>query len=207
METLPESVVIESSVQIIPEIIEISESKIAVETTVLIAVDNTVSSSKTISSDILSEPKVSAFSLSSIRAKKELLEAGKSIIKEEVHLPTEVFNETDMLLYWDKYAQRLGDKGYKIMESLLLINDPVLHGTNITLELPNQGSKIDFETEINGLLGYLKGHLHNHNITIEVIVNEKVATKQAFTVQEKYNRLSEKNPNLNLLRKTFDLEL
>ena len=112
-----------------------------------------------------------------------------------------------MLLHWNKYAQRLGDKGYKIMESLLLINDPVLNGTSITLELPNQGSKIDFETEINGLLGYLKGHLHNHNITIEVIVNEKVSTKQAFTVQEKYNRLSEKNPNLELLRKIFDLDL
>jgi hypothetical protein len=122
-------------------------------------------------------------------------------------LPIEEFKETDMLLHWNKYAQRLGDKGYKIMESLLLINDPVLNGTNITLELPNQGSKIDFETEINGLLGYLKGHLHNHNITIEVNVNEKVATKKAFTAQEKYNRLSEKNPNLDLLRKTFDLDL
>ncbi len=122
-------------------------------------------------------------------------------------MPIEEFKETDMLLHWNKYAQRLGDKGYKIMESLLLINDPVLNGTNITLELPNQGSKIDFETEINGLLGYLKGHLHNHNITIEVNVNEKVATKKAFTAQEKYNRLSEKNPNLDLLRKTFDLDL
>jgi len=136
-----------------------------------------------------------------------MLEAGKSIIRDEVHLPTESFNETDMLLHWNKYAQRLGDKGYKIMESLLLINDPVLNGTTITLELPNQGSKIDFETEMNGLLGHLKGHLHNHNITIEVIVNEEVATKQAFTVQEKYNRLCEKNPNLDLLRKTFDLDL
>ena len=157
--------------------------------------------------DVLNEPKVSAFSLASIRAKKEMLEAGKSIVREEVHLPTESFNETDMLLHWNKYAQRLGDKGYKIMESLLLINDPVLNGTTITLELPNQGSKIDFETEMNGLLGHLRGHLHNHNITIEVIVNEKVATKQAFTVQEKYNRLCEKNPNLDLLRKTFDLDL
>ena len=136
-----------------------------------------------------------------------MLEAGKSIVREEVHLPTETFNETDMLLHWNKYAQRRGDKGYKIMESLLLINDPVLIGTTITLELPNQGSKIDFETEMNGLLGHLRGHLHNHNITIEVIVNEKVATKQAFTVQEKYNRLCEKNPNLDLLRKTFDLDL
>jgi DNA polymerase-3 subunit gamma/tau len=157
--------------------------------------------------DIESEPKVSAFSLASIKAKKELLEAGKSILKEETHLPTEVFNETDMLLYWNKYAQRLGDKGYKIMESLLLINDPKLNGTTITLELPNQGSKIDFESEKNGLLGYLKGHLHNHNITIEVIVNESVATKKAFTPQEKYNRLTEINSNLDILRKTFELDI
>jgi DNA polymerase-3 subunit gamma/tau len=157
--------------------------------------------------DIASEPKVSAFSLASIKAKKELLEAGKSIVKEEVHLPTEDFNETDMLLYWHKYAQRLGDKGYKIMESLLLINDPILNGTTITLELPNQGSKIDFESEKNGLLGYLKGHLHNHNITIEVIVNEEVKTKLAFTPQEKYNRLAEINHNLDILRKTFELDI
>ncbi len=157
--------------------------------------------------DSASEPKISAFSLASIKAKKELLEAGKSIVKEEVHLPTEDFNETDMLLYWHKYAQRLGDKGYKIMESLLLINDPVLNGTTITLELPNQGSKIDFESEKNGLLGYLKGHLHNHNITIEVIVNESVKTKLAFTPQEKYNRLTEINHNLDILRKTFELDI
>jgi DNA polymerase-3 subunit gamma/tau len=157
--------------------------------------------------DIASEPKVSAFSLASIKAKKELLEAGKSIVKVEVHLPTEDFNENDMLLYWNKYAQRLGDKGYKIMESLLQINDPVLNGTTITLELPNQGSKIDFESELIGLLGYLKGHLHNHNITIEVIVNESVTTKKAFTPQEKYNRLTEINPNLDILRKTFELDI
>ncbi|RTY95110.1 DNA polymerase III [Flavobacterium sp. GT3R68] len=112
-----------------------------------------------------------------------------------------------MLLQWNKYAQRLGDKGHKIMESLLLINDPVLKGTAITLELPNEGSKIDFETEKHGLLGHLRSHLHNHKITIEVIVNEAVETKQAFTTQEKYNRLCEKNPNLEILRKTFDLDI
>lgn len=145
--------------------------------------------------------------MASIRAKKELLEAGKSIVKEVVQLPTEDFNETDMMFFWNKYAQRLGDKGFRIMESLLLINDPILYGTSITLELPNQGSKIDFDTEKNALLGYLKGHLHNHNITIEVIVNEKITTKKAFTTQERYDRLREKNQNLDLLRKTFDLDI
>ncbi|MBP4141921.1 DNA polymerase III [Flavobacterium sp. P4023] len=112
-----------------------------------------------------------------------------------------------MLLQWNKYAQRLGDKGYKIMESLLLINDPKLNGTAITLELPNEGSKLDFEKELNGLLGHLKGHLHNHDITIEITVNEAVENKRSFNDQDRYNRLHEINPNIELLRTTFGLDI
>ena len=112
-----------------------------------------------------------------------------------------------MLLQWSRYAQRLGDKGHKIMEALLLIDDPKLEGTTITHELPNEGSKIEFETELYGLLGHLKGHLHNHDITINIIVNENVEKKFAFTALDKYNRLNEINPNLELLKKTFDLDI
>lgn len=152
-------------------------------------------------------PKVSAFSISSIRAKRELQESNKSFVKEAVHLPTEAFTETEMLLQWSKYAQRLGDKGHKIMEALLLIGDPKLEGTTITHELPNEGSKIEFETEKHELLGYLRGKLHNHDIVIEVVVNESVENKFAFTALDKYNRLNEINPNLELLKKTFDLDI
>jgi hypothetical protein len=52
------------------------------------------------------------------------LESNKAYVKEVVDLPTEAFSETEMLVQWTKYAKRLGDKGFKIMESLLLINDP-----------------------------------------------------------------------------------
>ncbi|NGY36923.1 DNA polymerase III [Flavobacterium sp. XN-5] len=112
-----------------------------------------------------------------------------------------------MLLQWTNYAKRLGDKGFKIMESLLLINDPVLNGFNITIELPNEGSKLDFEKELNGLLGHLKGHLHNHDITIDIIVNESFENKKNFNDQDRYNRLHEINPNIELLRTTFGLDL
>ena len=148
-----------------------------------------------------------AFSMASIRAKKELLESQKGVVKEEVKLSTEAFTETEMLHFWFKYAQRLNDKGLMIMASLLRISDPKLNGFAITYELPNEGSKIDFEKEKNELLGYLRGHLHNHDITIDVIVNEKVKSKIAFTAQDKYNRLNEINPNLELLKKMFDLEI
>jgi DNA polymerase III subunit gamma/tau len=149
---------------------------------------------------------ISALSLASIKAKRELEQQNKLLVKETVHLPTETFTQTDMQLFWNKYAQRLSDKGHKIMESLLLLNDPRLEGTTIVHELPNEGSKIDFESEKVELLGYLRGHLHNHDITIEVLVNEAVENKFAFTPQDKYNRLNEINPSLELLRKTFDLD-
>ncbi|WP_233590074.1 hypothetical protein [Flavobacterium microcysteis] len=151
--------------------------------------------------------KVSALSLSSIRAKRELEKANSAIVRHEAELPKEAFTETDMLLQWNKYAQRLGDKGYKILEALLLINDPKLKGTTIFHELPNEGSKIEFESEKHHLLGHLRGKLHNYDIQIEVVVNETVENKFAFTPQDKYNRLNEINPSLDVLRKTFDLDI
>ncbi len=170
-------------------------------------VEKPIAQELTAASFVAEEKKVSAFSLASIRAKKELQESSKGNIQEAIHLPTEPFSETDMLLHWTKYAQKLGEKGSRIMESLLLMNDPTLEGSKITIELPNEGSKIDFESEKLALLGYLKGHLHNHDIEIEVVVNESVENKFAFTAQDKYNRLNELNPNLELLRKTFDLDM
>ena len=153
------------------------------------------------------QPKVSSMSLSSIRAKKEMAETLKSSVKEIVHLASEPFTETEMLEQWLKYAQRMEDKGYRIIASLLTINDPTLEGTSIKHELPNHSSKIDFEKEKPELLGYLRGKLHNHDITIDVEVNEALVNKKAYTNQDKYNRLVELNPNLELLKKLFELDI
>lgn len=153
------------------------------------------------------ETKVSAFSLASIKQKKELAEAQKLVTKEAIQYPTEPFNETDMLLQWNKFALKLEEKGQMIMHSLMLINDPKLNGTKITHELPNEGTRLEFERTKNEVLGYLRGMLHNHDIEIELVVNEKMENKRAFTPQDKFNRLKEINPNLELLRKTFDLDV
>jgi hypothetical protein len=146
-------------------------------------------------------------SLASIRAKKEMAEVQKSTVKDVVHLASEAFTETEMLEQWLKYAQRIEDKGYRIVASLLTINDPILEGTTIIHELPNESSKIDFEKEKPELLGYLRGKLHNHDITIDVKVNETLVLKKSYTPQDKYNRLVELNPNLELMRNLFGLEI
>jgi len=196
--------IIEIVAEILPEIDDSTAVEIPKTSNIDVSSTVEVSTFKENNSD---ERKVSAFSLASIRAKKEILESTKVSVKEVFQLPAEAFNETDMLLHWTKYAEKLGEKGSRIMESLLLMNDPTLEGTKITIELPSAGAKIDFESEKTTLLGYLKGHLHNHDITIDVVVNESLENKFAFTAQDKYNRLNELNPNLEVLRKTFDLDL
>lgn len=154
-----------------------------------------------------SETKISALSLSSIRAKKEL--EAKQLIhsKHEGELPTETFSETDMLLLWNKFATRLADQNKRLMATYMLMSVPTLDGPKITIELPNESTKIEFETGNNELLGYLRGKLHNHDISIEVIVNEVVETKYAFTPDDKYEKLKTINPAMELLRRTFDLDV
>lgn len=136
-------------------------------------------------------------------------ESHKALVKPGDELPKEAFNETDMRLQWNKFAQRLSDNGQKIMATYMQINDPVLDkdGVTIRLELPNEGSKIDFDNGKHDLLGYLRGMLHNHDIIIETHVNEKVSTKYAFTPEEKYEKLKALNPALDILRKMFDLDI
>ncbi len=153
--------------------------------------------------------KVSAFSLAGLRQKKELQESQKAIVRHTDELPREPFNETDMLLQWNKFAQRLSDSGQKILATYMQINDPVLdkNGVTIRLELPNDGSKIDFDNGKHELLGYLRGKLHNHDITIEVHVNEQVSSKHAFTPIEKFEKLKAINPSVETLRKLFDLDI
>jgi len=154
-------------------------------------------------------PRVSAFSLSSIRMKRELQETHKAILRHSEELPKQAFSETDMRLLWNKFAQRLSDSGQKIMATYMQINDPVLdaNGYTIKLELPNEGSKVDFDSNKMELVGYLRGKLHNHDITVEVHVNEATSSRHAFTPEEKYEKLRAMNPALDSLRKMFDLDI
>ena len=192
---------IEEVVPVTKEVLE--KVQIVAEETPLVVAEPARISSSTVSG----VAKVSAFSLASIKAKKELVAQHQSVVRVEDNYPKEPFNETDMLLQWNKFAQKLEDRGHMILHSLLMMNDPKLEGTKIIHELPNEGTKIEFERTKNEILGYLRGMLHNHDIDIEIVVNETMDSKRAFTPQDKFNRLKELNPNLELLRKTFDLDV
>ncbi|MEM9076718.1 MAG: DNA polymerase III subunit gamma/tau [Bacteroidota bacterium] len=151
------------------------------------------------------ENRVSGLSLSSLKTKKEHINT-KNVVPEE-DLPTHPFTEADMQGHWEAFVKQLEAKGRKILASNLQTDVPKLKDEHtIWIELPNHTMKKEVEREQGPLMNYLKQKLSNYVISLHITVNEEVAKKYAFTPEEKYQKLKEKNPNIELLRKEFDLD-
>ncbi|RRJ91003.1 hypothetical protein EG240_07320 [Paenimyroides tangerinum] len=150
---------------------------------------------------------VSALSLKSIKRKKELeASLSKATVNPE-DLPKEDFTFEEMIEHWDFIADRFYKTGRMLMYSTMKMSVPQLNGHVINIELPNEGSKISFDENKYDLVNYLRKKLNNYGIEIHIEVNEEIKIKKAFTIEDKYNHLLEKNPDLELLVKTFDLNL
>lgn len=154
-----------------------------------------------------SAEKISGLSLASIRKRKELLEKQNGNKPKVAEEQDEDFNETQLQAAWDEYIHRLKHKGEKILASIMETDMPQLNGRNISIELPAETMKNDLEKGQNPLMAFLKKKLLNTKISLEIIVNEQVAKKFAYTNIEKYNKLKEKNPLIEKLKTTFDLEI
>ena len=57
------------------------------------------------------------------------------------------------------------------------------------------------------MLQYLRKAVNNFSISLDIIVNETLEKQYAYTPEDKYQKLVEKNIHVELLRKTFDLDL
>ncbi|MEW7281164.1 DNA polymerase III subunit gamma/tau [Aquimarina sp. 2201CG1-2-11] len=153
------------------------------------------------------ERKASGLSLSSIKRKKEHEERKEEVVVDPENLPKEEFTEEQMQAGWVEYGKMQDKKGERIVGSMFAMNIPTLNGLDICLELPNESMKIDLEAAQSGLLQFLYKKLKNYSIELKITVNEEASKKYAFTPQDKYEKLKEKNPLIDKLRSSFDLDI
>ena len=149
----------------------------------------------------------SGLSLKSIREKKEHLIRQMDVVIDEDDLPKEPVTQEALSKAWKAYTDKMDKKGEKIMASILQMDEPKLKDTTIYLTYSNNTNKIELERAEFPLMTFLKKTLLNYDLKLDITVNEEVAKKYAFTPQEKYEKLKEKNPNIELLRKTFGLDI
>ena len=151
--------------------------------------------------------RTSGLSLKSIKAKKEHQIRQMEVVIDPNDLPKEEFTEAQFMKAWRAYIKSLNVNGEKIMASILEMDTPKLQGTSIGLEFPNETLKIELERAQFPLMEYLRKTLKNFDISLNITVNEEAAKQYVFTPIEKYQKLKEKNPNIELLKKTFGLDI
>ena len=157
--------------------------------------------------DLKKDQRTSGLSLKSIRAKKEHQIRQMEVVIDVDDLPTEAFTEEQFYKAWDAYIAQLHKKGEKIMASILEMGRPKLNGTDIQLEFPNDTLRVELERAQYPLMEFLRKSLQNFNLKLDISVNEEISKKYAFTTQEKYEKLKEKNANIETLRKAFGLDI
>jgi DNA polymerase-3 subunit gamma/tau len=149
----------------------------------------------------------SGLSLKSIREKKEHLIRQMDVVIDEDDLPKEPVTQEALSKAWIAYTAQMDKKGEKIMASILQMDEPKLKETTIYLTYSNNTNKIELERAEFPLMAFLKKALLNYDLKLDITVNEEVAKKYAFTPLEKYEKLKEKNPNIEILRQTFGLDI
>ena len=147
-----------------------------------------------------------SLSLKSIHQKKQQQKTPVEINYD--NHPKDSFKEKDLQKSWSEYQKLLINKGEKSMASILAAAEPkLLENFNVQFMLPNKLMKDQLKMGKPKLIKFLRASLNNFSININLIVNETVEKEFAYTPQEKYNKLLEKNPSLKSLKDTFQLDL
>ncbi|EDM44090.1 hypothetical protein SCB49_10882 [unidentified eubacterium SCB49] len=146
-------------------------------------------------------------SLKSIQLKQKLQQELNAKLPDKQNLPTDPFKEEDLLAAWKEYTKIVQQAGKHILFSHLSMGEPRIEGELIHLVFPNTTIKLEVEREQGELLGFIKKKLNNYNIDLSIEVNEVIAKKYAYSTREKFEKLNKKNPLLDKLRLSFDLDL
>ncbi|WBX78246.1 DNA polymerase III subunit gamma/tau [Tenacibaculum ovolyticum] len=151
--------------------------------------------------------RASALSLKSIHQKKEIKTSFSEDENFENH-PRTPFTHEELKDAWKKYYFKLQELGERSIAAILASSEPQL-GKNysIIFSLPNDLMKTQLERGKPKLIGFLREKLNNYGIQIDAVVNAIAEKKFAYTPQEKYNKLKEKNPLIEKLKNTFGLDL
>ena len=108
---------------------------------------------------------------------------------------------------WNTLADKMRNDNRITIYTIMTANEPRLNGHIIEVDVENMVQSDQLKEGKIDILNYLRVELQNFSLDIEVKMLEQSVVRKAYTSQEKYQVMSQKNPSLETLRKTFNLGL
>ena len=107
---------------------------------------------------------------------------------------------------WKVYTQKAKEQD-KIHLYTLMNNDPLINGAEITVFVENSALESTLQDEKIELLNFLRTALKNFDLQIVIKRAENVGTKRIYTNKDKYAYMVDKNPQLEEMRRRFNLDV
>lgn len=126
----------------------------------------------------------------------------------DLPLMQEPFEENDLLQTWHTLAENYRHAGRKNIYITLQKRAPLLAQPSLVeFELDNHAQQKEFEEEMHEMLGFMRKSLKNDTIALKLKIRESSLPKEeAYTAAEKFKKMAEKYPALELLQQKFDIE-
>ncbi|MBE7653669.1 DNA polymerase III subunit gamma/tau [Tenacibaculum finnmarkense] len=151
--------------------------------------------------------RTSGLSLKSIHQKPVVKNTEDDSENFENH-PKTLFTDKELKDAWKVYTLKTQQLGDLSIASVLASSQPVLAKEyTVTFAIPNELMQVQLERIKAKFTRFLREKLNNYAIQITIVVNEVVEKKFAYTPQEKFTKLKEKNPLIEKLKSVFGLSL
>lgn len=148
--------------------------------------------------------KTLSINLNSLKAEEEQV----ALKKEEARQDTP-FKQEDLTKSWEAYAATVLQEGRHNLYSILTDKKGILQAENhIVVTLDNKVQEEVFTEDKFNLLSHLKKELQNNIMQMDIVVKQITAVEmKAYTPEDKFKKMAEKNPQLLKMRERFSLEL
>jgi DNA polymerase III subunit gamma/tau len=115
----------------------------------------------------------------------------------------------NLLMYWKQYAHQLQQQDKNNLFSILIKRNPkILNDNNISFEVDNDLVKDLLQAELQSLIPFLKQALQNGVLQIALTIpNQENEVKNPYSPSDKFKLFAEKNPNISMLQRMFNLDV
>ncbi|MFN2395011.1 MAG: DNA polymerase III subunit gamma/tau [Bacteroidales bacterium] len=121
--------------------------------------------------------------------------------------PEETFSDEQLLDVWEKLKERYKNSSVTTFTAINTYKPRVRENNIIELDVDNLVLKDNIFELKPEILSFLRKHLNNYAVNLDVKIVEVPKIQKAYLPAEKYKKMVEKNPNIDKLKNDLDLDL
>ena len=115
------------------------------------------------------------------------------------------FTQDGLVQRWIEYADSLTIEKIHLKNTLINCKPVLKEDYLIEISVYNPSQRDEIFDDNDNILNYLCDKLNNNHLKMDIRIVEKEEIEMIYTVAEKYDYLSKKNPNVEKLKELFNL--